>query len=111
MYNAAVVSPMGPSLGGEELQLVVGAHAHFGVLGILAIVLGFAVDQYGVDGTRRTAVTGLFLAVQWLLPATVLGMAFVTPMLGMLNYLFGVLLFVAMILMAWIVWTEDPSAI
>lgn len=80
---------------------MIGAHAHFGVLGILAIVLGFAVDHFDVVGTRRQVVTYFFIIGQWLLPATIL-VAFATGMLQleMLNYLWGIMLAIAMGTMA-----------
>ena len=80
---------------------LIGAHAHFGVLGILAVVLGFAVDHFDVRGTRRQVVTYCFVVGQWLLPATII-VAFATNTLQLeaLNYLWGIILAVAMGTMA-----------
>lgn len=76
---------------------MVGAHAHFGVLGILAVVTGLAVDHYGTSGTRRSVVVWTYVAGQWLLPATLVTQAVTGMMqLGMLAFLWGILLFVAM---------------
>lgn len=96
MYNVTFFTA-----GGQPPAWSIGGHAHFGVLGILAIVLGFAVDHYDVAGTRRQLVTYFFIAGQWLLPATIV-VAFNTGMmqLQMLDYLWGVLLAIAMAIMA-----------
>lgn len=106
MGNTYLITPGGPTLP----AWVVGAHAHFGVLGILAVVLGFAVDRYDLPSTQQRVVTGGYVAGQWLLPATILvaiggGM----PMLSILEYLWGLLLFVSMAVMAWNAWTADPG--
>lgn len=50
---------------------LVGGHAHLGVLSILAVVVGFAVPALGIAGRLRTAVTVLFVAGQWGLPAVI----------------------------------------
>jgi hypothetical protein len=58
--------------GGEAVPgWMVGAHAHLGVISILAIVVGFAVPALAVTGRLRTAVTGLFVAGQWGIPAVI----------------------------------------
>jgi len=105
MYNTFVISPMGPGMT-ESFQTLVGAHAHFGVLGILAVALGFAVDHYRLDGTRRTVVTWAYIAGQWLLPATIVGIAMGYGMVAITAYLWGLLLFVSMAVMAWTAATE-----
>lgn len=81
---------------------MVGGHAHLGVLSILAIVLGFAVDAYDLTSRVRITVTGLFLAGQWLLPVTIwtgegFGLSFLMPT----TLLWGSCLFAAMLIMAW----------
>ncbi|WP_162224381.1 hypothetical protein [Halorussus amylolyticus] len=81
---------------------MVGGHAHLGVLSILAIVMGFAVDALGVAGRMRSAVTGLYVVGQWCLPVTVwlaagFGLAFLHPT----AFLWGLCLIAAMLLMAY----------
>ena len=103
MYNTYLITPGGPDLP----SWVIGAHAHFGVLGILAIVLGFAVDRYEVAGTRRTVVTWGYIAGQWLLPANILvAIGLDLGPLSMLEYLWGFLLFLSMALMVLTVWNQ-----
>lgn len=79
---------------------LVGAHAHFGVLGILAVVTGFAVERFDVAGTRRSVAVWGFVAGQWLLPFTLVAQG-VTGMaqLGMLTFLWGLCLFASMVVM------------
>lgn len=85
-----------------------GAHAHLGTLGILAIVLGFAVDRYDVSGTRRMIVTWGFIAGQWLLPSNILlAVGLGLGPLSMLEYLWGLLLFASMALMTMTVWSQS----
>lgn len=86
---------------------MIGAHAHFGVLSSLAVVLGFAIDHFGVAGLRRQLVTYPYVLGQWGLPATIL-VAFGTGMhaLQTLDYVFGTLLLVSMITMAYTAWTS-----
>jgi hypothetical protein len=104
MVNTYLITPGGPPLP----PWVVGAHAHFGTLGILAIVLGFAVDRYDVSGTRRTIVTWGFIAGQWLLPANILvAVGLGLGPLALLEYLWGPLLFVSMLIMTLTVWTQS----
>lgn len=76
---------------------IVGAHAHFGVLGILAVVTGLAVDHYGTTGTRRRIAVWGYVLGQWLLPLTLVAQAVtgVQP-LGMLSFVWGLLLVAAM---------------
>ncbi|WP_435095167.1 hypothetical protein [Halarchaeum sp. P4] len=79
---------------------LVGAHAHFGVLGILAVVTGLAIDHYGTTGKRRSIATWGFIAGQWLLPGTLVVQATLgIPQLGMLAFLWGILLAAAMAVM------------
>lgn len=104
MGNTYLITPGGPSLP----SWVVGAHAHFGTLGILAIVLGFAVDRYDVSGARRTVITWGFIAGQWLLPANILvAVGLSLGPLSMLEYVWGLLLFISMALMTLTVWTQS----
>lgn len=42
---------------------MVGGHAHLGVLSILAVVVGFSVDAFGLASRLRNAVTGLSSSV------------------------------------------------
>ena len=106
MVNTFLITPGGPTLP----PWVVGAHAHFGVLGILAIVLGFAVERYDLPSTQRRVVTGGYIAGQWLLPANILvAIGAGIPMLSLLEYLWGLLLFVSMAVMTWTVWTAESS--
>jgi len=89
---------------------LVGGHAHLGVLSILAIVVGFAVDAFGVVGRMRSAITGLYVVGQWLLPVTVWVAAL--SGIGALHatiFLWGLCLIVAMLLMAWQAWTADEA--
>jgi hypothetical protein len=96
--------------GGGPPGWMVGAHAHLGVLSIIAIVTGFAVEALGVVGTVRTAVTGLFLVGQWLLPATIwlgegAGMLVLMPTM----FVWGGASMVAMLIMAWAAATRDAG--
>jgi hypothetical protein len=111
MANVLLLMPMGPTLAGEPMQITIGAHAHFGVLGILAIALGFALDHYDVRGSRRTRVIWTFIPVQWLLPATFLAIAFVSEMAGLITFLWGILLLVSMGTMTRVAWTEEVGPI
>ncbi|WP_435360039.1 hypothetical protein [Haloarchaeobius sp. DFWS5] len=92
---------------GDALWLVPG-HAHLGVLSILAIVTGFAIDAFGVVGQIRQAVTGTYLLGQWGLPLAVWGVAYTeNPIIGMSIMLWGTLLVVSMLLMAYQADTVD----
>ncbi len=89
---------------------MIGAHAHLGVLSILAIVTGFAVESLALAGRLRTAVTGLFLTGQWLLPTTIWlgeGAGFTALLPTIL--LWGVALVASMLLMAWAAWTRSAT--
>lgn len=97
LYNVFLLSPSGP---GAVPGAIVGAHAHFGVLGILAVVTGLAVEKTDLSGTTRSVAVYGFIIGQWLLPATVL-MELVMPMLLITAYLWGALLAISMGLVAW----------
>ncbi|QLC32783.1 hypothetical protein EFA46_000680 [Halarchaeum sp. CBA1220] len=80
---------------------LVGAHAHFGVLGILAVVTGLAIDHYDTSGTRRSVAVYGFVAGQWLLPGTLVVQATLgLPQLGMLAFLWGICLVASMAVMS-----------
>lgn len=88
--------------GGGPPGWLVGTHAHLGVLSIIAVVTGFAIDALDVVGNLRTAVTGLFVVGQWLLPASIwlgegMGITLFLPSM----FLWGAMLVAAMALMAW----------
>ena len=90
---------------------MVGGHAHLGVLSILAIVMGFAVDAFEVTGQIRTAVSGLYLAGQWLLPLTIwVGIGGQMTMLMPTTFIWGLFLIVAMLVMAWQAWVSDAGS-
>jgi cytochrome c oxidase subunit IV len=94
--------------GGGAPSWLVGGHAHLGVLSILAIVMGFAVDAFALSGTLRTAVTGLFVVGQWLLPVSVwIGVGFGVTLLLPAIFLWGLCLVAAMLIMAWQAATTD----
>lgn len=94
--------------GGGAPGWMVGGHAHLGVLSILAIVMGFAVDAYALTGTLRSAVTGLFVVGQWLLPVSVwVGVGFGVTVLLPAVFLWGLCLIVSMLVMAWQAATTD----
>lgn len=89
---------------------MIGGHAHLGVLSILAIVVGFTVEAFGVAGNLRRAVTGLFVVGQWALPLTIWigeggGMTFLMPT----SFLWAFALIAAMLIMAWQAATTDSS--
>lgn len=98
-----LLSPMGP---GAVPGPSVGAHAHFGVLSILAVVTSFAIERTDLTGTRRSFAVWGFIAGQWLLPATVL-MELVAPQLLLTAYLWGLLLAISMAIVAWATITAD----
>ena len=90
---------------------MVGGHAHLGVLSILAVALGVVVDLYGVAGRLRTAVTGLFVVGQWLLPVSIwVGVGLTVVPLLISIYLWGLCLVAAMLLMAYHAATTDGAA-
>ena len=55
MYNVYLLSPGDPDISGA----LVGGHAHFGVLGILAVVTGIAIERTTLSG-RAKSVAGWF---------------------------------------------------
>lgn len=81
---------------------LVTGHVHLGVLSILAIVTGIAIDALSVAGRLRRAISGLYLTGQWLLPFT-WWVAFGTgnELLLATLFLWGPCLIIAMLLMAW----------
>jgi cytochrome c oxidase subunit IV len=106
MYQHSLVAG-----GGGAPGWMVGGHAHLGVLSILAIVMGFAVDAFALTGTLRTAVTGLFLVGQWLLPVSVwVGAGFGITLLLPAIFLWGLCLVAAMLVMAWQAATTDLTS-
>lgn len=94
--NIFAISPIGPGLP----QAMVGGHAHFGILSILAVVTGFAIERTELTGRLRSIAVWGFIAGQWLLPATVL-MELVAPPLLITAYLWGALLAISMGIVAW----------
>lgn len=83
-------------------QWMIGGHAHLGVISILAIVMGFTVDAFGLAGRLRQAVSGLFVFGQWGVPFAVWG-AGITGVgaMHMLAFLAGPALIAAMLIMVW----------
>jgi len=98
------------SASGGAPSWMVGGHAHLGVLSIMAVALGVVVDVYDVAGRLRTAVSGLYVAGQWLLPVSLwVGVGFeLFPLLATI-YLWGLFLLVAMLLMAYHFATGDAA--
>lgn len=93
MQNAYLVMPGGPTLP----SWMVGAHAHPGVLSILAVVVGFAVDHLELRGRERTLVQWFYVIGQWVVPGSVIAAeALSMPPLHSLAFLVGTLLFLAM---------------
>ncbi|WP_423746807.1 hypothetical protein V5735_22010 (plasmid) [Haladaptatus sp. SPP-AMP-3] len=89
---------------------LIGGHAHLGVLSILAIVLGFTVDAFELVGTLRTAVVGLFVVGQWLLPLTIwIGQGFRLFVLMPTTFLWALCLITTMLIMAWKAATVSPA--
>lgn len=89
---------------------MVGGHAHLGVLSILAIVMGFAVPALNVSGNLRTAVTGLFIAGQWGIPAVVwIGEGFGVTLLLPTGFLWGLGLIVSMLIMFYATVTGEAA--
>lgn len=81
---------------------MIGGHAHLGVLSILAVVLGFAVPAIQLTGTLERVVTWAFILGQWGLPlvpwlAIGGGVSFLHPT----AFLWGALLILSMLIMAW----------
>ncbi|MFQ3319089.1 MAG: hypothetical protein ACI80F_001149 [Natronomonas sp.] len=91
-----LLSPMGSGLP----QVSVGAHAHFGILSILAVVTGFAIERTALTGTLRSVAVWGFVVGQWALPATIL-MEMVAPPLLITAYLWGALLTISMAIIAY----------
>lgn len=105
LVQSLLIAPIGP----QGLPAVsVGAHAHFGVLSILAVVTSFAIERTALSGRRRQVAVWGLIAGQWLLPATVL-LEGVAPPLLMLNFLWGALLMVSMAVLAWGTITADEA--
>ena len=102
LVNVFMVSPIGSGLPGAS----VGAHAHFEILSILAVVTGFAIERTALTGRLRSIAIWAFVLGQWLHPATVL-MELVTPPLLITAYLWGSLLVLSMALVAWGTITAD----
>jgi uncharacterized membrane-anchored protein YitT (DUF2179 family) len=100
-----MLSPMGS---GAVPGAAVGAHAHFGILSILAVVTGFAIERTALTGTLHSVAVWGFIIGQWLLPATVL-MELVAPQLLLTAFLWGALLAISMALVAWGTITADGS--
>ena len=104
LINVFLISPMGSGLPGAAI----GAHAHFGILSILAVVTGFAIERTALTGRLRSVAVWGFVIGQWLLPATVL-MELLAPPLLITAYLWGTLLTVSMALVAWGTITADEG--
>lgn len=102
LYNTYLLMPGGPDI----TQPLIGGHAHFGVLGILAVVTGLAIERTDLSGRLRTIAVWGFIVGQWLLPATVL-MEMVAPPLLVTAFLWGALLAVSMGIVAWGTITAD----
>jgi hypothetical protein len=96
LVQVFAVSPAGPGLS----PVSVGAHAHFGMLSILAVVTGFAIERTALTGTLRSIAVWGFVVGQWLLPATIL-MEMVAPPLLITAYLWGASLTISMAIVAW----------
>ncbi|MFB6107589.1 MAG: hypothetical protein ABEJ82_01960 [Haloplanus sp.] len=96
LVQVYLISPMGSGLP----QASIGAHAHFGILAILAVVTGFAIERTALTGTLRSVAVYGFVVGQWLLPATVL-MEMVAPPLLITAYIWGALLAISMAIIAW----------
>ncbi len=96
LVQVFAVSPAGPGLP----PVSVGAHAHFGMLSILAVVTGFAIERTALTGTLRSIAVWGFVVGQWLLPATILA-EMVAPPLLVTAYLWGASLTISMAIVAW----------
>jgi hypothetical protein len=96
LIQTFAISPAGPGVP----PVAVGAHAHFGVLSILAVVTGFAIERTALTGTLRAVAIWGFVVGQWLLPATIL-MEMVAPPLLLTAYLWGAALTISMAIVAW----------
>lgn len=81
---------------------LVNTHVHLGVLSILAVVTGFAIDALAMHDRVRRLISGFYFVGQWFLPFT-WWIAFGTgnePFMATL-FLWGPCLIIAMALMAW----------
>jgi len=105
LIQVFAISPAGPGLPAAS----VGGHAHFGILSILAVVTGFAIERTELTGTLRSTAVWGFVAGQWLLPATVL-MEMVAPPLLITAYLWGALLVISMAIVAFGTITASDEA-
>lgn len=106
MYNSYLLMPGG---GGMPPWLT-SAHAHLGVLSILAVVLGFAVDHYDLVGRTRSVVTSFYIAGQWMVPGSlVIATGFGIGVFHMTTFLWGTMLFVSMALMTWTALSTDSA--
>ena len=104
LVQVFAISPAGPGLPAAS----VGGHAHFGILSILAVVTGFAIERTELTGTLRSTAVWGFVAGQWLLPATIwLGEGAGYTVLLPTMLLWGVDLIVSMLVMAWAAWTRS----
>lgn len=90
---------------------LMGGHAHLGVLSILAIVIGFAVEELGLASRLRSVVTGLYVVGQWALPLTIwTGLTAGVGILMPTTFIWGLCLIIAMLLLAWQTWTNYDSS-
>jgi len=105
LIQVFAISPAGPGLPAAS----VGGHAHFGILSILAVVTGFAIERTELTGTLRSTAVWGFVIGQWLLPATVL-MGVVAPPLLITAYIWGALLVLSMAIVAWGTITASDAA-
>ena len=89
---------------------IVNGHVHLGVLSILAIVTGVAIDALALDRRVRRVTSGLYLIGQWFLPFT-WWVAFGTgnELFMATLFLWGPCLLVAMLLMVWQVATTNAG--
>lgn len=91
---------------------MIGGHAHLGVLSILAVVMGFAVEAFSLTGRLRQAVSGMYVVGQWGVPLTVWGAAITgIGVLHVTTYLWGLALIVSMVVMAWQAATTETSGL
>lgn len=89
---------------------LVAGHAHLGVISILAIATGFAVDAFDMTGRLRRVVTVLFLLGQWGIPLTWwVGFGTGTEILGAMFFVWGPCLILSMLLMAWQAATTETT--
>lgn len=105
LVQVFAISPAGPGLPAAS----VGGHAHFGILSILAVVTGFAIERTELTETLRSVAIWGFVVGQWLLPATVL-MEMVAPPFLVTAYLWGASLAVSMAIVAWGTITASDEA-